>query len=48
MWIWIGAHVLLIGTIVAMVPSTKPRKYAVGVKQREAVEAVKTGALVSG
>jgi cytochrome c-type biogenesis protein CcmF len=49
MWIWIGVHLLLIGTIIAMLPSTKPIKYAVGAKTREAVEAVKSGAVgVSG
>ena len=26
MWIWIGVHVLLIGTIIALLPNTKPKK----------------------
>ena len=48
MWIWIGVHLLLIGTIIAMLPSTKPAKYAVSVKEREAAEAVKQGAVGVG
>jgi cytochrome c-type biogenesis protein CcmF len=48
MWIWIGVYMLLIGTIIALLPSTKPAKYAVGAKEREAAEAVKSGAVVSG
>jgi len=48
MWIWIGVLLLLIGTIIAMLPSTKPAKYAVSVKEREAVEAVKRGAVGVG
>ena len=42
-WIWIGVHLVLIGTIIAMLPSTRPVKYAVSAKEREAAEAVKQG-----
>jgi cytochrome c-type biogenesis protein CcmF len=48
MWIWIGVHLLLIGTIIAMLPSTRPAKYAVSAKEREAAEAVKQGAVGVG
>ena len=48
MWIWIGVHLLLIGTIIAMLPSTKPVKYAVSAKEREAAEAAKRGAVGVG
>jgi cytochrome c-type biogenesis protein CcmF len=48
MWIWIGVHLLLIGTIIAMLPSTKPVKYAVSAKEREAAEAAKHGAVGVG
>src|SRR5215831_566104 len=48
-WIWIGVHLVLVGTIIAMMPSTRPAKYAVSVKERDAAEAVKQGAVgVSG
>jgi cytochrome c-type biogenesis protein CcmF len=40
-WIWIGVHLVLIGTIIAMLPSTRPVKYAVSAKEREAAEVVK-------
>jgi cytochrome c-type biogenesis protein CcmF len=48
LWIWIGVHLVLIGTIIAMLPSTKPVKYAVTAKTREAAEAVKSGAVGVG
>ncbi len=47
-WIWIGVHLLLIGTIIALLPSTKPMKYAVSAKDREAAAAVKSGAVGVG
>jgi hypothetical protein len=47
-WIWIGIHLLLIGTIIALLPSTKPAKYAISAKDREAVAAVKGGAVGVG
>ena len=48
MWIWVGVHLLLIGTIIALLPSTKPVKYAVSAKDREAAAAVKSGAVGVG
>ena len=30
LWIWIGVHVVLIGTIIALVPNMKPAKVSVG------------------
>ncbi len=48
MWIWIGVHLLLIGTIIALLPSTKPVKYAIPAKEREAAEAAKRGAVEVG
>jgi hypothetical protein len=48
LWIWIGVHLLLIGTIIAMLPSTRPAKYAVSAKEREAAEAEKQGAVGVG
>jgi cytochrome c-type biogenesis protein CcmF len=49
MWIWIGVHVVLIGTLLALIPSTKPAKYAVTAKEREAAEAaLKQGAVEVG
>jgi len=47
-WIWIGVQLVLIGTIIAMLPSSRPVKYAVSVKEREAAEAVKQGAVGVG
>src|SRR3974390_403467 len=47
-WIWIGVHLLLIGTIIALLPSTKPAKYAISAKEREAAEAAKRGAVGVG
>ena len=48
LWIWIGVHLLLIGTIIAMLPSTKPVKYALSAKERAAAEATKHGAVGVG
>jgi cytochrome c-type biogenesis protein CcmF len=43
MWIWIGVHLLLIGTLIAIVPSTRPAKERVSAKEREAAEAGAVG-----
>ncbi len=48
MWIWIGVHVILIGTIIALIPSLKPKRLAVREKERASAEAVRSGAVVSG
>ena len=48
MWIWIGVNLMLIGTIIAMLPSARPAKYRVAAKEREAAEAVKQGAVEVG
>ncbi len=39
MWIWIGVVVVGFGTVVTLVPSAKPVKYAVAPKERELAEA---------
>ena len=39
LWIWIGVHLLLIGTIIALLPNAKPKKLAFEKKEREAAEA---------
>jgi cytochrome c-type biogenesis protein CcmF len=39
MWIWIGVHVVLIGTIIALFPNMKPAKVAVREKDRTEAEA---------
>jgi len=43
MWIWIGVHVLLIGTIIALLPNAKPKKVAFEKKEKEAAEAAVVG-----
>ena len=48
MWIWIGVHIVLIGTIIALFPNMKPAKIAVKEKDREPVEAVQRGAVGVG
>src|SRR5271165_5839063 len=49
MWIWVGVHLLLIGTIVALIPNWKPPKVRAAEKEREAAEAgLKRGAVEVG
>jgi cytochrome c-type biogenesis protein CcmF len=48
MWIWIGVHVVLIGTLLALIPNMKPGKVHVTAKEREAAEALKSGAVEVG
>ncbi len=48
MWIWIGVHVVLIGTIIALFPNMKPGKISVKEKDRESLEAVHRGAVGVG
>jgi len=49
MWIWIGVHVVLIGTIIALFPNMKPGKApVVKDKDRAAAEAVREGAVGVG
>jgi cytochrome c-type biogenesis protein CcmF len=49
LWIWIGVHVVLIGTIIALIPNMKPQKSStVTEKEREAAEAVQRGAVGVG
>jgi len=50
MWIWIGVHIVLIGTIIALFPNMKPQKIAVREKEREqqSTEAVRHGAVGVG
>ncbi len=48
LWIWIGVHVVLIGTIIALLPNAKPKKLVLDKKEREAAEAVREGAVGVG
>jgi hypothetical protein len=48
MWIWIGVHVVLIGTLLALVPNMKPGKVHVTAKEREVEEAAKRGVVEVG
>ena len=48
MWIWIGVHIVLIGTIIALFPNMKPQKVPVKEKERAAAEAVHSGAVGVG
>jgi cytochrome c-type biogenesis protein CcmF len=48
MWIWIGVHVILIGTIIALFPNMKPKKAPMTDKEGETVEAVHRGAVGVG
>jgi cytochrome c-type biogenesis protein CcmF len=43
MWIWIGVHFVLIGTIIALLPNAKPKKALITKKEREAAEAAVVG-----
>ncbi|MDR3747625.1 MAG: heme lyase CcmF/NrfE family subunit [Acidobacteriota bacterium] len=49
-WIWIGVHIVLIGTIIALFPNMKPQKLTEKQKEREAAaeEAERRGAVVGG
>ena len=48
MWIWIGVHIVLIGTIIALFPNMKPQKVAVKEKDRETADAAHRGAVGVG
>ncbi len=48
MWIWIGVHVVLIGTIIALFPNMKPAKTTVKEREREAEEAARRRAVGVG
>ncbi len=48
MWIWIGVHVVLIGTIITLIPNMKAKKTVVREKERAAEEAVRSGAVGVG
>jgi cytochrome c-type biogenesis protein CcmF len=37
MWIWIGVHVVLIGTIITLIPNMRPKKVAMREEERAAV-----------
>ena len=39
MWIWIGVHMVLIGTLIALVPNMKPAKVTVKRESERAAEA---------
>jgi cytochrome c-type biogenesis protein CcmF len=48
MWIWIGVHVVLIGTIIALIPNMKAKKTTLKEKDRAAAEVVRRGAVGVG
>ena len=49
LWIWIGVHVVLIGTIIALFPNMKPQRTApVSDKERALAEAERRGAVGVG
>jgi cytochrome c-type biogenesis protein CcmF len=48
LWIWIGVHVVLIGTIIALFPNMKPGKISVKEKDRAESEAERRGAVGVG
>jgi cytochrome c-type biogenesis protein CcmF len=48
LWIWIGVHVVLIGTIIALFPNMKPGKVTLKKEEREALEASHQGAVEVG
>jgi cytochrome c-type biogenesis protein CcmF len=49
LWIWIGVHVVLIGTIIALIPNMKPQKSStLKEKEREAAEVVQRGVVGVG
>jgi cytochrome c-type biogenesis protein CcmF len=49
LWIWIGVHVILIGTIIALIPNTKPQRTAlISDKERALTEAEHRGAVGVG
>jgi cytochrome c-type biogenesis protein CcmF len=48
MWLWIGVHMVLIGTLIALIPNMKPGKVAVKEKERAAAEAARSGAVGVG
>jgi cytochrome c-type biogenesis protein CcmF len=48
MWLWIGVHMVLIGTIIALIPNVKPTKVMVSRKEREAAAAVPNGVVGVG
>jgi len=48
MWIWIGVHIVLIGTIIALFPNMKPQKIAVKEPEPTQAEAVRHGVVGVG
>ena len=48
MWIWIGVHIVLIGTIIALIPNMKPQRVTVKEKERAAAEVERGGAVGAG
>jgi len=48
MWLWIGVHMVLIGTLIALIPNLKPQKVVVRERERAAEEAVRGGAVGVG
>ena len=48
MWLWIGVHMVLIGTLIALIPNLKPGKVTVREKERAAEEEVRGGAVEVG
>src|SRR5208283_3797375 len=48
MWIWIGVHMVLIGTLIALLPNMKPAKVTVKEKERAEAEAARSGVVGVG
>ena len=47
-WIWIGVHLVLIGTIIALIPNMKPQKITVKERERAEAEAARSGVVGVG
>src|SRR5271169_6264097 len=48
MWLWIGVHMVLIGTLIALLPNMKPGKVTVKEKERAEAEAARSGVVGVG
>jgi cytochrome c-type biogenesis protein CcmF len=48
MWLWIGVHMVLIGTLIALIPNMKPQKVAVQEKERAEAEVARRGVVGVG
>jgi len=46
MWLWIGVHMVLIGTLIALIPNMKPGKPTVKEKEHALAEVLQQDAMV--